>query len=481
MSGKKRTQKPVETPPPASANPEAEAALLGMILADQRLFHDVADRLKAEDFSTARNQTVWRGMRSLVATGRHIERHVLGQEIGDEAGSEDEIDLKGYLRALFAEGQKQTLPIADLLEAVLVAATMREGIAHAEWLKEAFTNARITSIDDVIAEARHRLSMIGTGEGDDAASIATVSERVVASSTQVRNKEKPSGLKTGLKFIDGLVGSLLPGQLIVIAGPAGAGKTAIGMQIGLVLAQLGYPVHAFSLEMESEEVAGRMLAAFSKVSADKIIEGDVTDEQMAKVVDVERSFREVPFFIDARTKPTTSTLLTRATRSIAKNGTKLFITDHLRMVRPDNYKQDERERIEQVVQDHKSMAKRLGVPWILLAHTQRTDMHGVKTAKDIRRPSMNNLYGSSAVENTADIILFVHRPWMILQDARPADTASHHGEWASDVEAWKGKAQIILAKRRGGKGRGTKTCLYEAEQTWFCERSDLEYTGEAPT
>jgi replicative DNA helicase len=474
-------KKPEDTPPPASANPEAEAALLGMILCDQRRFHDVADRLRAEDFASERNQIIWRGMLSLVATGRHVIRQVLLAEIGEAETKTDEIDLAGYLRALQAEGGKQTGSIGEFLEAVKSAATGRELEAYGCWIKDELSKARITNIEDALAEAKHRLSLIGSADGDDAASIAVVSERVVASSTQVRNKEKPSGLKTGLKFIDGLVGSLLPGQLIVIAGPAGAGKTAIGMQIGLVLAQLGYPVHAFSLEMESEEVAGRMLAAFSKVSADKIIEGDVTDEQMAKVVDVERSFREVPFFIDARTKPTTSTLLTRATRSIAKNGTRLFITDHLRMVRPDNYKQDERERIEQVVQDHKAMAKRLGVPWILLAHTQRTDMHGVKTAKDIRRPSMNNLYGSSAVENTADIILFVHRPWMILQDARPADTASHYGDWAADVEAWKGKAQIILAKRRGGKGRGTKTCLYEAEQTWFCERPEFEYTGEAPT
>ncbi len=190
MSSKRKTQKPIDTPPPASANPEAEAALLGMILADQRHFHDVADRLKAEDFSTARNQTVWRGMCSLIATGRHIERHVLGQEIGDEAGSEDEIDLKGYLRALVAEGQKQTLPIADLLEAVLVAATMRDGIFHAEWLKEAFTNARITSIDEVIAEAKHRLSLIGSVDGDDAKALSTVTETVVAETIKVRKSRR---------------------------------------------------------------------------------------------------------------------------------------------------------------------------------------------------------------------------------------------------------------------------------------------------
>lgn len=485
MSDSRRQKKPVEAPP-STSNPEAEAALLGMILAARDpLFHEVADRLTEKDFSTERNKTIWRGMVALVASGRAVIRQVLMSEIGEAGQSEDEIDLAGYLRALQAEGGKHEISsIGEFVDALKSCAAAREGIEFGEWVKEEFAKARVSrNIEEVLSTVKHRLSLIGTDTGDDAANIADLADRVVTSSTQVRNKEKPSGLKTGLKFIDGLIGSFLPGQLVVIAGPAGSGKTAIGMQIGLILAQAGHPVHAFSLEMESEEVAGRMLAAFSKVPADKIVEGDVTDAQMAGVVDAGRSFRGVPFFIDARTRPTCSTLMTRASRSIGKNGTKLFITDHLRMVRPDNPRAEERERIEQVVQDHKAMAKRLGVTWILLAHTQRTDMHGIKTAKDIRRPSMNNLYGSSAVENTADIILFVHRPWMILQDARPSDDANHHGEWAADVDRWKGKAQIILAKRRGGKGRGTTSCLYEAEQTWFCEKPpfEAEYTGEAPT
>lgn len=480
----KRKPKPVETPPPASANPEAEAALLGMILsARDNAFHEVADRLRAEDFHSERNQTIWRGMLALVASGRAIIRQVLLAEIGDATNSGDEIDLAGYLRALQAEGQKQTGSIGDFLEAVKSAATARELEAYGTWVKDELSKARITNIEDALAEAKHRLSLIGTTDGDDAKALSTVTETVVAETIKVRNKEKPPGLKTGLSFVDALVGSFRPGQLIVIAGPAGAGKSALGFQIGLMLAQAGSPAHAFSLEMESEEIAARMLAQFSKVETDKIADGDVTDEQLASLDQANRDMRDVPFYIDPRTRPTTSTLLTRASRSKSKNGTMIFMTDHLRMVRPDNPRAEERERLEQIVQDHKSMAKRLGVPWILLAHTSRTDTSNVRTAKDIRLPNMHSLYGSSAVENTADVVLFVHRPWMILQDCKPSHGAKHYNDWEADCERWRGKAQIVLGKRRAGKGRGLMNCRFDAVNTWFAPREEdpPAYTGEAPT
>ncbi len=473
MSDRRRKKTP-DDPPPATANPEAEAALLGMILVDDRNWHDVADRIKEFDFASERNRNIWRGMSALVAAGKSIIRQVLLAEIGEDA-KEDEIDLAGYLRALQAGGKDQRGVITEFADAIKSASAMRQGIEYGEWIKEQFSQARISrNVEELLGEAKHRLSLIGTAEADDARRLNEIAEFVVSESQAIRNKEKPTGLKTGMRFVDSLIGSMLPGQLIVIAGAAGMGKTALGMQIGLVLSQMGIPVHAFSLEMESEEVAGRMLAAASKaaVTADKIAEGEISDEQLESVVQASRSFRELPFYIDARARPTTATIMARANRSVAKNGTRLFVTDHLRMVRPDNPKAEERERLEQVVQDHKSMAKRLGVPWILLAHTSRYDLSHVRTGKDIRRPTMHNLYGSSAIENTADVVLFVHRPWVILQDVRPPRTAKHYDEWCADCDRTDGKAYIVLGKRRGGKGRGNKECLFKAETTWFLDKPD---------
>jgi replicative DNA helicase len=118
------------------------------------------------------------------------------------------------------------------------------------------------------------------------------------------------------------------------------------------------------------------------------------------------------------------------------------------------------------------MAKKLGVPWILLVHLRRPDAHGIKLAKDIRRPNIYELYGASAIENAADAVLFVHRPSVILQDARPADGAGHYEQWKWDLDRWRGRAEIVLGKRRAGKGRGFRECAFREDITWFDDIAD---------
>lgn len=456
-------RKEPETPPPALSNVDAERAVIGKLLVDGRLWYDCADRLTPEHFSDSRHRSIYKAMQTLSARGSPLIRQLIPSVIGDD--HKDDIALPAYLAALIAEAPE--VSIGEFVDAVLDAARRRHGIQETEWIADQLRGAELGRSAEIISEAQRRLSLVGTDPGDDGSDLADHSRSVMARAQEIRESEKPAGLRTGLTAFDELVGSMLPGQLIVVAGQAGSGKTSLATQIAIMVARKGTPTLMFSLEMQGDELAARVLASFAEISAEKIVESDLNDMELQRVAEADRQLRQIPFHIDDRPRPLTSTLLSRAARAQAKNRVGLFITDHVRMVRPDNSRAEERERLEQCYQDHKSMAKRLGVPWILLAHTTRTDVSNVRTAKDIRRPTMHSLYGSSAAENTADAVIFVHRPSVILADVRPTEGAKHFEEWQIDMEKWEGKAELLLGKHRSRKGRGIRTIHFAENCTWF--------------
>jgi len=450
-------------PPPALANPSAERCVLGKILCDGRLWYDVADRLSVEHFVEPRNKAVFKALRVLADRGSPLLKQLVPSVVGDSEA--DDISLPAYLAALIAEAPEGG--IEDFVDAVLDAARRRHAIQEAEWLSDQMRNAELGRSTEIIADAQRRLQLVGTDPGDDGIDFNGVLSRVVTRAGEIRTSDKPAGLETGLNAFDELVGPLSPGNLIVIGGEAGSGKTSLALQLCIMLAQKAIPIKIFSLEMQADELGERALASFSEIPAYKIKDADLNDAEMERLIEMQRRFSKLPIYVDDRPSPMTSTLLTRASRDQAKYGVRLFITDHMRKVRANDGRADERVRLEQIVSDHKNMAKRLGVPWILLSHIARQDLSQVKTAKDIRRPSMRSLYGSSAMENEADAVVIVHRPSVILADIKPTQGAKHEGDYEADVMYWEGKAEFLLAKHRHRKGRGIRTVRFDESKTWF--------------
>lgn len=458
-------RKEEQLPPPALANESAEMAVLGKLLIDGRLWFDIADRLTLEHFSSARHRAIFKALQTLAARGSPLLKQLVPSCIGDD--QRDDIGLEPYLAALISEAPQES--IGDFVDAVIEAATRRQVIQESETLADKMRAASFGETREILQDAIGRLSVAGSDSADDGAAFGDVLEGVVDCTNEILTTDGDVGLKTGLTALDELIGPMMPGQLIVIAGSAGMGKTSLALQVCVMVAQQGIPVEIFSLEMAADELGRRALSSFSEISSDKIAEANLTNHEMEKLVDAQRRFKDLPIYVDDRPSPLTSTLLSRAARAQAKRSVRLFVTDHMRKVRPDNPRADERVRLEQTVADHKNMAKRLKVPWILLSHISRVDVSGVKTATDIRRPTMASLYGSSAVENEADAVVFVHRPGVILEDVKPADGAKHKPEWEADLLHWSGRAELILGKHRSRRGRGIRTVNFDETRTWFGE------------
>lgn len=442
---------------------EAECAVLGLLIADDRHWADHGNRLAAADFGDQRHGAIFTAIKTLLERGARVTRPTLLAEL---KGEDHDEGLSPYIAALIAGAPEGTV-VHDLVDLVLHFSGIRRIVSAAEQIRDRATKASAGISLDEIAQESVKLIDGARSEGvKDSAKLGDVVNTVVNRAYQIQSSGRPIGIKTGLKCFDDLVGPMLPGQEIVLGGETGAGKTALGTVVGVKVAEQGIPVHFTSLEMDDGEIASRVLAARSGVQSEKIITGDLSKADLDRVFASGEQILDLPFWIDDQPKQSVPTLHARLARARTKNNIQLAIIDHLQFIPADNPKAEERVRIMQVAEDIKAMAKRLGIPIILLSHVVRyADSALVRTASDIRRPMLRDLYGSSGIEKTADAVVFVHRPIWHLDRASPP--AKSKDEWYADRVRWAGKAELVMPKRRGGKGFGVTTCWFDEEKTWF--------------
>jgi replicative DNA helicase len=186
---------------------------------------------------------------------------------------------------------------------------------------------------------------------------------------------------------------------------------------------------------------------------------------------VYHELKNLPLYIDDQPRLNVGMLHARVSRDMIRHGIKLAVIDHLQYVRSD-IRGEERQQIQQVVDDIKAMAKRLGIPVILVSHVTRpSEYRPISQASDIRLPTLNILYGSSAIEKAADMVVFVHRPIWYLERSTPLPRLKP--EWEAAKIEWEGKAQLVLPKRRGGKGYATRLCDFDEPTTWFSDVPEI--------
>lgn len=455
-----------EAPADDIENVDAERALLGLILNDDRLLWEVSGRLTRDDFSDERNRIIFVAIGTLTDQGRSIAAPILAAQVAPSWGDFSP-NAKGYIAAIKTNAPTGT-NVADLIEAVLHVASRRRLVEACNAIFASVTSVALdTSVEELKAEAVRLIEATDSSVPDQAQPMSLLISQVLTDANAVMTGERPRGIKSGLKCFDDLVGAMLPGNLIVLGGETGSGKTALATVIGVKVAEQGIPVHITSMEQDGVELAARTVAAYSGFTAEDITNGALTNEQMEKVFDRSGAISGLPIWIDSAPSQSVKTMQSRIGRSQIRHGVKLAIIDHLQFAKPEKSRGKEHEEIRQVVDDIKAMAKRLKIPVILISHVHRvTDTWTVKTAQDIRRPLLRDLYGSSAIEKAADGVIFVHRPQWFLERASPG---KQRPQWEADMARWAGKAELVLPKRRGGKGFGVRECTFNESVTWFSD------------
>ncbi len=428
--------------PPASNLPhsiEAERAVLGALLHGDNVALDIAfDRLEGKHFYRPDHQILFEVMMSLRERNEPIDGLIVTEELKQKGWLESKIGA-WYILDL-TENVAELSNIDSYVNIVLERATFRLLIEAAQNIAASAFNAQGRDSQKLLDEAEALIFSIA--KGHDQSSMPEQIGNVLAIAVRhieelYTNKKATTGLATPFPALDRLTGGLQPADLIVIAGRPSMGKTSFALNI--VEHALNQPdedlkpVLFFSLEMPAESLATRMLSSLSRVNFKNLREGTLQDDDWAKLNGVLADLSEKPFFIDDSSTLTALQMRSKARRIASKYGNLgLIVVDYLQLMHTHaGFVQTNREsrvqEISEISRQLKALAKEMRCPVIALSQLNRS-----LERREDKEPVMSDLRDSGAIEQDADVILFIYR------------------DEVYNKEAEKGKAKILLRKQRNG-------------------------------
>src|SRR5436190_2865620 len=421
--------------PPHSV--EAEQSLLGALLIDNQAFDRVADLVAADDFYRDDHRRIWRHVSRLVENSRPADVVTVAESI-EASEDKDKTGGAAYLAAL-AQNTPSSLNVRRYAELVRERSVQRR-LAHvATEIAESALAPSGKEVGQLLDEAESKIFQIaesGARKDQGLLGIAPILAKVYERIDHLHNQDNPSditGVPTGFHDLDQRTAGLQPGDLIIIAGRPSMGKTAFALNIAEHVAMhptVRMPVAVFSMEMGAAQLAMRMLSSIARVDAHKLRTGKLNDEEWSQLTDAMGKLHETQLHVDE--SPALNALEVRARarrmkREYGKLG--LVVVDYLQLMSATSQGENRATEISDISRSMKALAKELQVPVIALSQLSRA----VEQRND-RRPMMSDLRESGAIEQDADVILFIYR-----------DEVYH-----PDKEESKGHAEVIIGKQRNG-------------------------------
>jgi replicative DNA helicase len=479
---------PQRTPP---VNYDAEQALLGALLANNLVYDRVNEFLRPEHFADPLHGRIYEAIGKLVQRGQ-IANPVTLKNLFDQDGALAEIGGAQYLVEL-AQSVVTVINAEDYGRAVHDLFLRRQLIDLGEQVvNEAYVfDVEQTALAQIeTAELKlFNLAESGQTEGGPKGFNAVLASALEMAEAAFKRDSHVTGVTTGLRDLDRMLGGLQKSDLIILAGRPSMGKTALATNIGFNAAEaVGNTetgdrnrVAFFSLEMSSEQLATRIMAEKSGISSDKIRRGEVRADDFQRIVEAAQAMSEVPFFIDDTPAITIPMLRTRARRLKRQHGLDLIIIDYLQLMRGSAAKGSENrvQEISEITRGLKAIAKELQVPVLALSQLSRA-----VELRDDKRPQLSDLRESGSIEQDADVVMFVYREQYYHERAEPkqrsdeADDKFHErmDRWKRRGEEVHNKAEVIVAKQRHGP-IGIRQLYFDGMITRF---SDLAEDGSLP-
>jgi replicative DNA helicase len=262
---------------------------------------------------------------------------------------------------------------------------------------------------------------------------SVLEEVMVRMDARMRHEHTVGGVETGFTDLDSLCGGLHNSELVILAARPSMGKTAFAMNIAENVAiNLKLPVLFVSLEMASIELADRLLCSASQVNGHRLRNGTISQEDRRRLVQKSSEIGTAPLFIDDTPSRTLTEIAAVARRLKRKQGLSLIVIDYLQLIEPDNPRDPRQEQVARIARRLKGMSRELDIPVLCLAQLNRQ----AEASRD-NRPRLNHLRESGAIEQDADVVMFVHRE-------------EYYQTNDEDRERVRGQAEIIIAKQRNG-------------------------------
>ncbi len=415
-------------------NLDAEKAVLGSILLVPAMADEVALILRPADFYAEANKQIYQHMLAMHEQGKRVDPTLLTESL-KTAGLFESIGGLAYMAEL-----AQSVPTAANAEyyahIVQEKSTLRSMIfASTEILRDAYTASH--KARDLLNAAEERMFAIH----DDrwAGEVKSMKDVLTETFAQIdaRAKGELSGVPTGYSKLNDMTGGFHRGELVILAARPSMGKTALATNIAQYAAvECGICTLFVSLEMSRLELAQRMLCSASEVSSTKFRSNFLTPDDMQKLMQASSELSRSDLFIDDTPSRTVTEIAATARRLKRKKNLGLIVVDYLQLVEPDNDNTPRQEQVAKMTRRLKALARESKVPVLCLAQLNRQ----AELSKD-NRPRLAHLRESGAIEQDADVVLFVHREeYYLSQEQKDSPNFQH----------LKGKALIIVSKQRNG-------------------------------
>jgi replicative DNA helicase len=443
---------------PLPHNLEAERSILGAILLDNHALNAAVEKLRSHDFFLPQHRQIFDRMIQLGEKQQAIDTVTLMEDLTRNGNLESAGGIS-YLSQL-ADGLPRVTNVEHYARIVKEKAVLRSLIFSASAIQEQALAAgddadtildRAESAIFQIAEDRVRAGLIGVKE--------LVRENYERLERIFSEGRRITGLGTGYTDLDNQTAGLQPSELVILAARPSMGKTALALNIAENVAlRKREPVAIFSLEMSKESLLLRMLASEARVDAHKFRTGHMNRDDWGKITGALSNLGEAPLWIDDSASSTVLEMGAKARRLKRDRGLSLMIVDYLQLVVPTHTGRgtNRQEEVSSISRSLKGLAKELKLPIVVLSQLTRAP------EREERKPQLADLRESGAIEQDADVVMFINRPNFYKTDLPEEDRA---------------KAELIIAKQRNGP-TGTLNFVFLARHTRFEEAApDAWNTG----
>ena len=467
-------------------NLEAEQALLGAILVNNKAFEKVSEYLKPFHFADSIHAKIFEVISKLIQRG-NIADVITLKNYFEQEGSLNEVGGHKYLLKL-ADSASPLTNVEYYGQFIYDKYLRRELIATGyDIVNSAMEEDLDSDANTQIEQAEKRLFEL-SNQGDINGGFVSFGEALTNSLSlieQAYQKEgKLSGLPTGLDALDAKTGGLNNSDLIILAGRPAMGKTALATNIAFNVAEYmsrakesevdpkNRGVAFFSLEMSADQLASRILSTVTQTSSHKMRTGELEESEFIRVAAGVRELENIPLYIDDSPGVNINTIRTRARRLKRNKGLGLIVIDYIQLISGSGNKKNEGNRVQElseISRGLKILAKELNVPVIALSQLNR----GVEQ-RDDKRPVMSDLRESGSIEQDADIVMFVFRENYYIKNEEPkqhaGETPEHFQnrveEWETRIRKTENIGEVIIGKQRHGP-TGTVQLFWNGEFAQF--------------
>ncbi|HBF06457.1 MAG TPA: replicative DNA helicase [Prevotella sp.] len=438
---------------------DVERVVLGSLMIDSDAFSMVSEVLKPETFYEPRHQKIYQAIQTMNMEERPVDIMTLTDEL-NKMGELDKVGGAEYLMEI-AAGVASAAHV-EAHARILAQKYMARQLIHyaGEIETQAFDST--VDVDELMQHAEGELFQLSQNnmKQDYTQIDPVIKDAVEILQRAAQNKGGLTGIPTGYRGMDDMTSGWQPSDLVIIAGRPAMGKTSFALSIAKnVAVDYHIPIGFFSLEMNNVQLVNRLISNVCEISGKKILNGQLDQPEWERLDKRLRNLTGAPIYIDDTPGLSVFELRTKARRLVREKGVKLLMIDYLQLMNANGMKFGSRqEEVSTISRSLKGLAKELNIPVLALSQLSRNVEN--REGLEGKRPQLSDLRESGAIEQDADMVLFVHRPeyYHIYQDEKGNDL---HG-----------MAQIIIAKHRKG-ATGDVLLNFRGEYTRFQDPQDV--------